>query len=207
MDHGTLTDNNAARRISATWVVVMTPMPRRPDEPAVHRLLAPGSFQRRHGGDPPHVLAGIPAPPRCYHPVQATGARPHHPRVDKFIIELEAQLEDKHVTSKSTTPRALVGGGTGSTSRWVRDRWRASSRKTSRKPLAEELLFGASRTVVTSASACRECTELRDRGGRGSALNCIDCASAGKRSRSDSFNPGPPPLADSTHLPFLIPPG
>jgi hypothetical protein len=44
--------------------------------------------------------------------------------VDKFLIELETQLHEKHV-ALSSTPEARAGWpSTASTRRWARGRWR-----------------------------------------------------------------------------------
>ena len=79
MDHGTLTDNNGRKADFRHVIIVMTTNAGAQEmSRAVDRLHARGQCQRRHGGDPAPVLAGVPQSPRCDHPVR--GARWRHDR-------------------------------------------------------------------------------------------------------------------------------
>jgi ATP-dependent Clp protease ATP-binding subunit ClpA len=80
MDHGTLTDNNGRKADFRNVIIVLTHQCRRPgNEPREHRLHRAGPCHRRHGRDPPAVLAGVPQPARRHHRVQGAGPEDHQP--------------------------------------------------------------------------------------------------------------------------------
>ncbi len=109
MDHGTLTDNNGRKADFRHVIIVMTTNAgARGDEPRLDRLHGAGQRDRRHGGDPPPVHARVPQPARRDHPVRRRSTNATIERVvDKLLVELEAQLEQKGVrcTSSDDRPR------------------------------------------------------------------------------------------------------
>ena len=128
MDHGTLTDNNGRKADFRHVIIVMTTNAGAQEmSRAVDRLHAGRQRQRRHGGDPPAVHAGVPQPHRRHHPVRAARSKATIERVvDKLLVEVEAQLEQKGVQLIDRRRGARAGWpSTATTRRWARGRWRA----------------------------------------------------------------------------------
>ena len=158
MDHGTLTDNNG-RKADFRHVDHRDDDQRRRlgDEPRVDRLHAAGPRDRRHGSDQAAVLAGVPQPHRRDHPVRRRSTRPTIQRVvDKLLVEVEAQLEQKGVALHvDDDARAVDRRRKATTRRWARARWRACIQEHIKRPLAEELLFGRLATADTRSVIAR----------------------------------------------------
>ena len=143
MDHGTLTDNNGRKADFRHVIIVMTT-----NAGAAEMSRASIGFTQQD-----HATDGMEAVRRIFSPefrnridaiIQfAPLDAPTIERVvDKLVIEVEAQLEQKGVAlSVDDDARHWIARAV-TTRRWVRARWRACCRSTSSGPLAEELLFG-----------------------------------------------------------------
>ena len=128
MDHGTLTDNNGRKADFRHVVIVMTTNAGAAEmSRASIGFVAQDNAPRRHGGDPPAVLAGVPQPPRRDHPVRAA-RRAHHPARGRQAAgggRGAARAEGRRAARRRTTPRGLDRRSAATTRRWARGRWRA----------------------------------------------------------------------------------
>ncbi len=100
MDHGKLTDHNGKQVDFRNVIIIMTTNAGAADLAQVGlRLHAEQARGRRHRGDQPAVRAGVPQPSRRRDLVRA-GCRSEVVAkvVDKFVMQLEAQLADRNVT-------------------------------------------------------------------------------------------------------------
>ena len=159
MDHGTLTDNNGKQGR----------FPQRdPDHDHQRRRRRHGAAQpigfgrgrtrgRGRGGDQAHLHAGVPQPARRHR-----GLRPLPPEVivkvvHKFVMQLEAQLADRHVTIElSDEARLWLAKNGYDESMGARPLARVIQEHI-KKPLADEILFGRLKNggtvrVVTAGS-------------------------------------------------------
>ena len=143
MDHGTLTDNNGRKADFRNVILVMT------TNAGADRISRPsiGFTQQDHSGDSREILNRLFSPEfrnRLDAIVQFKALDPKtigHV-VDKFVIELEGQLEDRNVTFEiDEVARAWIADkgydpqmGARPMARLIQDRIK--------KALAEELLFG-----------------------------------------------------------------
>ena len=100
MDHGKLTDHNGKQVDFRNVIIIMTTNAGAADLARRGlRLHAEQARRRRHGGDQPAVRAGVPQPSRRRRSPSATCRRRwSHKVVDKFVLQLEAQLADRNVT-------------------------------------------------------------------------------------------------------------
>ena len=127
MDHGTLTDNNGRKADFRHVIIVMTTNAgaQEMSRPSIG-FVAGGQRQRRHGGDQAacsrrssataSTRSSSSTPLRC-----ATIERV----VDKLLVEVEAQLEQKGVQLHvDDDARALARRARATTRRWARARWR-----------------------------------------------------------------------------------
>ena len=94
---------------------------------------------------------------------QVADARDHRKVVQKFVIQLEAQLADRHVTIEIRTRRP-TGWQDGFDELTAPGQVARASRSTSRSRVADEILFGRSSRAATSRWCSRTPTGLRDRG-------------------------------------------
>ncbi len=143
MDHGTLTDNNGRKADFRNVVIVMTT---NAGADQVSRSSI-GFAEQDHSGDSMEVIK------RTFSPefrnrldviiqFKALGSMTVASVVDKFILELEAQLEDKHVTiDVDDEARAWLAVHGFDRVMGARPMARLIQEKIKR-PLAEELLFG-----------------------------------------------------------------
>jgi ATP-dependent Clp protease ATP-binding subunit ClpA len=143
MDHGTLTDNNGRKADFRNVVIIMTT---NAGAQEMSRSSI-GFTQQDHSSDGMEAIKKMFTPEfrnRLDAIIQFAGLTPEHIAkvVDKFIFELEGQLQDKHV-SLVVEPEARV---------WLAEHGydpKMGARPMARliqdeikKPLAEELLFG-----------------------------------------------------------------
>ena len=143
MDHGTLTDNNGRKADFRSVILVMT------TNAGADRISRPsiGFTQQDHSGDAVEILKRLFSPEfrnRLDAIVQfkSLDTETIGHVVDKFVIELEGQLEDRNVTFEvDETARAWIAEkgydpqmGARPMARLIQDRIK--------KALAEELLFG-----------------------------------------------------------------
>jgi ATP-dependent Clp protease ATP-binding subunit ClpA len=99
MDHGKLTDHNGKQVDFRNVMLIMTTNAGASDlaKPAI-------GFTRGKregddtGGDQPAVHAGVPQPPRCHRHVRHLPTEVIGKVVEKFVLQLEAQLADRDVT-------------------------------------------------------------------------------------------------------------
>ena len=164
MDHGTLTDNNGRKADFRHVIIVMTTNAGAQEmSRAVDRLHAGGQHQRRHGGDPPPVLAGVPQSPRCGHPVRARSTPVTIERVvDKLHHGSRVAARAKGVTHhRSMTRRAAGSPSRATIRRWARGRWRASSRSTSSARWPRSCCSASSRTAARCGCRWRGRREAR----------------------------------------------
>jgi ATP-dependent Clp protease ATP-binding subunit ClpA len=143
MDHGTLTDNNGRKADFRNVVVVMT------TNAGADQMSRPsiGFSHQDHSSDGMEAIRRMFSPEFRNRLDAIIQFKPLDPAtithvVDKFIIELEAQLEDKHVTLEidDAARRWLAEHGFD-----VKMGARPMARviqENIKKPLAEELLFG-----------------------------------------------------------------
>ena len=146
---------------------------------------------RRSGGDQPHVHAGVPQPARRHHRLRNAAAGGRSARVvDKFVLQLEAQLADRSVTIELErrapapgSPRRAIDPlyGARPLARVIQEYIK--------KPLAEELLFGK---LEKAAS----CSRREGRQAQPSAIPTRSCAAgraeaAGAGGRRKSAVPPP----------------
>ena len=144
MDHGKLTDHNGKKIDFRNVVLIMTTNAGAADMATPADRLRPQQARgRRHGGDQPPVHAGVPQPARCGRS-RFAGLPPEIilKVVEKFVLQLEAQLADRGVTIELTEDAA----------RWLAEKGydeKFGARPLARviqehikKPLADELLFG-----------------------------------------------------------------
>ena len=144
MDHGKLTDHNGKQVDFRNVILIMTTnagaadlakaaygftrSKREGDDiEAINRLFAP-EFRNRLDAIitfahlSPEVIAKV---------------------VEKFVLQLEAQLADRNVTIELSDEASQVADrATATTSRWARGRWRGVIQEHIKKPLADEVLFG-----------------------------------------------------------------
>ncbi len=143
MDHGTLTDNNGRKADFRNVIIIMT------TNAGAEQMSRPsiGFSSQDHSSDGMEIIKKAFSPEfrnRLDAIIQFESLPPDIIAnvVDKFIIELEAQLEEKHVTLKVRNPArewlAMHGYdpkmGARPMARTIQDYIK--------KPLAEELLFG-----------------------------------------------------------------
>ncbi len=126
MDHGVLTDNNGRKTDFRHVIIVLTTNAGAQDmSRPVDRLHAVGQHQRRHGGDPPAVHAGVPQPPGCHHPVRAAVEGHHRARGGEAAGGSgDAAGAEGRAAVGRTTPRAAGWPRTATTRRWAPARWR-----------------------------------------------------------------------------------
>ncbi len=111
MDHGTLTDHNGKQVDFRNVILIMTTNAGAADlAQAGVRLHPRQARRRRRGGDQPHVHAGVPQPSGLRsitfaHLTQDVIAKV----VEKFVLQLEAQLADRDVTIELAEPRRRSG--------------------------------------------------------------------------------------------------
>lgn len=143
MDHGTLTDNNGRKADFRNVVLVMT------TNAGAEQMSRPsvGFMQQDHTGDSVAVIR------RSFSPefrnrldaivhFKALDEETIGHVVDKFVIELETQLEEKHVTLEiDEAARAWLAGHGFDPKMGARPMARVIQEQIKR-PLAEELLFG-----------------------------------------------------------------
>ena len=172
MDHGTLTDNNGRKADFRNVMLIMTHQRGgRADEPPVNRIHPSGPQRGLDGGGEAAVLPGSSAigwtrivqfsslsPPTISHVV------------DKFIIELEGQLEEKRVTlAVDEEARAWLAEHGFDQTMGARPMARTIQEHIKR-PLAEELLFGrleGGGHVRVGCEGDRLNVAVRERNGRG----------------------------------------
>ena len=144
MDHGKLTDHNGKSVDFRNVILIMTTNAGASDmAQAADRLRPRQARGRGHGGDQPHVHAGVPQPARCGHPVRRPAAGDHRARWSR--------------SSCSSSRRSLPTAASPSSSRRRRRKWLAEKgydekfgarplarviQEHIKKPLADELLFG-----------------------------------------------------------------
>jgi ATP-dependent Clp protease ATP-binding subunit ClpA len=153
MDHGTLTDNNGRKADFRNVVLIMTTNAgaREMSRPSI------GFTQQDHSTD------GMEAIRRMFSPefrnrldaiVQFNGLDPTviTQVVDKFIFELEAQLQEQQVTIEVDDAARLWLAEHGY-DRWAHVPWPALSSRTSRNPLPRNCCSASWPMVATSSSA------------------------------------------------------
>ncbi|WP_241546948.1 ATP-dependent Clp protease ATP-binding subunit ClpA [Thiohalobacter thiocyanaticus] len=143
MDHGTLTDNNGRKVDFRNVIIVMTTNAGAQDMD--RRSI--GFTKQDHssdgiGGDQAHLHAGVPQPPGRYHPVPVAGPTMVAQVVNKFIFELEAQLQDKGVSLHVDDEARLWLAEKGYDPKMGARPMARVVQEHIKKPLAEELLFG-----------------------------------------------------------------
>ena len=135
MDHGKLTDHNGKTVDFRNVILIMT------TNAGASELAKPAigfgreqARRRRRGGDQPPVHAGVPQPARRGRsPSTALTPEIVGRVVDKFVMQLEAQLADRERARSSSATRRANGSPRRATTRCsARGRWAASSRSTSR---------------------------------------------------------------------------
>ena len=125
MDHGTLTDNNGRKADFRNVVIIMTTN-------AGAESLSKSSIgfyqqqgqRRRDGRHQAPVHPGIPQPAGRHHPFKMLDEAIILRVVDKFLMQLEAQLNEKRWKSTSPTHLSRTWPNTASTRKWARGRWR-----------------------------------------------------------------------------------
>jgi ATP-dependent Clp protease ATP-binding subunit ClpA len=113
MDHGKLTDHNGRTVDFRNVVLIMTSNAGAPTGQGRHRLRPRPPRGRGYGRDRADVHAGIPQPPRCGHQLRAAGKEVILQVVEKFVLQLEAQLMDRNVTIELTKPGRRMAGRQG----------------------------------------------------------------------------------------------
>ena len=170
MDHGKLTDHNGKSVDFRNVILIMTTNAGASDWPARgDRLRLVQARRRRRGGDQPAVHAGVPQPSRCDHPVRLAAVPVVHQVVQKFVMQLEAQLAERGVTF-DLSPEAIA---------WLADKGydeRMGARPLGRviqehikKPLADEVLFGK----LQKGGTVRVTVETKEDGETGLKLESI----------------------------------
>ena len=146
MDHGTLTDNNGRKADFRNVIIIMTTNAGAETLEQGARSASPTTTQagRRDGRHQAHVHAGVPQPPRRDDLASARSTSEIILRVvDKFLLQLEAQLHEKKVEVDLHRRRCASTWrkkgfdplmGARPMARLIQD--------TIRKALADELLFG-----------------------------------------------------------------
>jgi ATP-dependent Clp protease ATP-binding subunit ClpA len=110
MDHGKLTDHNGKQVDFRNVILIMTTNAGAADlarRPSASRATSAKATTR---GDQPAVRAGIPQPARCDHLVRASQCRGDRQVVEKFVLQLEAQLADRDVTIELSDEAAKPPG-------------------------------------------------------------------------------------------------
>ena len=144
MDHGTLTDNNGRKADFRHVIIVMTTNAgaqemSRPSIGFTHADNASDGMEAMRR----RVLAGVPQPPRCDHPVcAARSGRPSSAWSTSCMVEVEAQLEQKGVTLSSRMPRGAGSREKGYDPKMGARPMARVIQEHIKRPLAEELLFG-----------------------------------------------------------------
>ena len=110
MDHGKLTDHNGKQVDFRNVILIMTTNAGAADMASGFvRLHARKARRRRLGGDQPHVRPRIPQPSRRRRAVRAICRTEVIAKVvDKFIMQLEAQLADRNVDDRTVRRGARV---------------------------------------------------------------------------------------------------
>jgi ATP-dependent Clp protease ATP-binding subunit ClpA len=142
MDHGKLTDNNGKQIDFRNVILIMTTNAGAPEMAKNAIGLARDARRRRRGGDQPAVHAGVPQPSGRRSSLRPLPSEGHPCVVEKFVMQLEAQLSDRNVTfdlSKDAAPGWPTSGydekmGARPLGRVIQEHIK--------KPLAEEVLFG-----------------------------------------------------------------
>ncbi len=129
MDHGTLTDNNGRKADFRNIILIMTT--NAGAEAAARASI--GFNQQDHTTDAMEVIKKSFTPEfrnRLDTIIQfgRLSTETIKSVVDKFLTELQAQLEDKRVQLEVSDRRAAGWRRRATTCRWVRDRWRGLSR-------------------------------------------------------------------------------
>ena len=127
MDHGKLTDHNGKQVDFRNVILIMTTNAGAADlAKSGLRLHAEQARGRRHRGDQPAVRAGIPQPSRRRSSRSAQLPQEVVAKVvDKFVLQLEAQLADRNVTIElSDEARDWLVRARLRRDAWARARWR-----------------------------------------------------------------------------------
>jgi ATP-dependent Clp protease ATP-binding subunit ClpA len=101
MDHGTLTDNNGRKADFRNVILIMTTNAGAETAARASIGFTHQDHSRCHGSDQEELHAGVPQPSGYHHPVRPLSPVVIGNMVDKFLTELQAQLEDKRVSWKS----------------------------------------------------------------------------------------------------------
>ena len=144
MDHGKLTDHNGKQVDFRNVILIMTTNAGASDmAKAAYGFTAEQAGRRRHRGDQPAVRAGIPQPARRHRsPSRICRRRSSRKVVEKFVLQLEAQLGDRNVTIELSEEAArwLIANGYDELM-GARPMARVIQEHI-KKPLADEVLFG-----------------------------------------------------------------
>ena len=170
MDHGKLTDHNGKKVDFRNVILIMTTNAGASDaQQRGDRLRPTQARRRRRGGDQPAVHAGVPQPPRRDHPVRPLPPAVVRQVVQKFVLQLEAQLADRGVTI-DLSPEAAD---------WLAEKGydeRMGARPLGRviqehikKPLADEVLFGK----LKKGGTVRVTVETKETGETGLKLEAL----------------------------------
>jgi ATP-dependent Clp protease ATP-binding subunit ClpA len=116
---------------------------RREHQPPFHRLYDAGSQHGRDGGHQSHVHAGIPQPHRQYRAVRAPVEDIILTVVDKFLAELQGQLDEKRITLDVDEDARLWLVEKGYDKNMGARPMDRVIQEHIKKPLAELVLFGA----------------------------------------------------------------
>ena len=143
MDHGKLTDHNGKTVDFRNVILIMTTNAGASDmaKPAIG-FGAGVRGRRGQGGDQPHVHAGVPQPARRIVPFSALSPEIIGRVVDKFVIQLEAQLADRNVTIELSRRAREWLAKKGYDPLYGARPLARVIQENIKKPLAEELLFG-----------------------------------------------------------------
>ena len=181
MDHGKLTDHNGKQVDFRNVILIMTTnagaseAAKRGD-----RLRQFAAHRRRRGGDQPPVHAGIPQPARRDHR-RSTSLPPAvvHRVVEKFVLQLEAQLADRGVTFELDEKATAWLAERGYDERMGARPLGRLIQEVIKKPLADEVLFGK----LQKGGIVKVTVEDKAEGGTGLKLECIPDENATRKER------------------------
>jgi ATP-dependent Clp protease ATP-binding subunit ClpA len=154
MDHGKLTDHNGKKIDFRNVILIMTTNAGAADmAKACHRLRLVQARRRRYGSDQPAVHAGVPQPSRCHHPVRQPAGKVIHMVVQKFVMQLEAQLAERNVTFDLGEDAVAWLADKGYDERMGARPLGRVIQENIKKELANELLFGKLKPSATRTMA------------------------------------------------------
>ena len=170
MDHGKLTDHNGKQVDFRNVILIMTTNAGAADMASARRSAsARPSAKATTGGDQAAVHARVPQPARCDRAVRLAAGPVVHQVVEKFVLQLEAQLADRDVTFDLSTEAIAWLADKGYDKRMGARPMGRVIQEQIKQPLAEEVLFGK----LKKGGTVRVTVEKKETGESGLKLESV----------------------------------